>query len=78
MASVDPEEAIVTLESGLVLKGDVVIGTDGPNGITRQHVIQAGEEDKHGDLMMFKQVYMPDLNLRELTLSPVQRFLVKK
>lgn len=44
----DPERPSVTLESGEVITGDVVIGADGnfmPNRTSRQHLLDGLEQD---------------------------------
>lgn len=45
--SVDPVNGRVTLHSGEVLQGDVVVGADGPSGITRR-VFPRGSEPNSG------------------------------
>lgn len=52
---VDPEEARITLASGDVLTGDVIIGADGEFGISRKVILQEEEGvDEVEQLKMFR------------------------
>lgn len=57
MVEVDPSAPSITLCSGETIYGDVVVGADGPNGVSRKYVIQEDdEEDLPGHLAMYKCV----------------------
>lgn len=44
VASIDAYERCVVLESGEKLRADVIIGADGPEGISRREVVEEPEE----------------------------------
>lgn len=46
VASIDPEEPSVTLTSGEVIIGDIVIGADGPQSLVRS-IVNEEEMDSH-------------------------------
>lgn len=57
VSSVDAEAHTVTLSTGEVLKGDIVIGADGAKGVCRAEVLGSNDSVKPTGLMMFKSVY---------------------
>jgi salicylate hydroxylase len=52
--SIDPYKRTVTLQSGEVLRADVIVGADGPLGVARREVDETIEEPKPGRLKMFR------------------------
>jgi len=69
--SIDPDKRTVTLQSGEVLHADVIIGADGPSGMTRRGIHGMIEEPKQGRLKMFSTTVSSDLLLRHPELSYV-------
>jgi len=52
--SLDPYKRTVTLQSGEILQADVIVGADGPSGLTRREIDQTIEGPKPGRLKMFR------------------------
>lgn len=72
--TVNPDAQTVTLVTGEVLKGDVIVGCDGPSGVTRQVLLIEQEEDEDEvpiNMSMYcttipKSLIMKDPRLKEL------------
>jgi salicylate hydroxylase len=54
--SMDPCRRTVTLQSGEVLEADVIVGADGPSGLTRREIDVTVETPKPGKLKMFRYI----------------------
>lgn len=54
VVSIDPYKPTVTLHSGEVLEADVIVGADGPSGLTRRQVDETITEPALGGLKMFR------------------------
>jgi 2-polyprenyl-6-methoxyphenol hydroxylase-like FAD-dependent oxidoreductase len=58
VSNVDPERRVVTLASGLSFRADVIIGADGPLGLSRRTFLEAeGKTDDDSSptgMMMYK------------------------
>ena len=52
--SIDPYKRTVTLQSGEVLRADVIVGADGPYGMTRREIDRMIGEPKRGRMKMFR------------------------
>ncbi|RDB26397.1 6-hydroxynicotinate 3-monooxygenase [Hypsizygus marmoreus] len=50
---VDPDHGTVTLQTGEVLRADVIVGADGPDGLGRRTVLGREEEVEWGRLNMY-------------------------
>lgn len=54
VSSIDPDSHSVTLTTGEVIRGDVVIGADGAFGQSRRLLAEPDEVDHPGRLIMYK------------------------
>ena len=52
--SIGSDKRTVTLQSGEVLRADVIVGADGPSGMTRREIDGTIGEPKRGRLKMFR------------------------
>lgn len=48
VVSLHPDDRCVKLASGEVIRGDVIVGADGPNGLARKNIIGSQDGDVEG------------------------------
>jgi 2-polyprenyl-6-methoxyphenol hydroxylase-like FAD-dependent oxidoreductase len=73
----DFEAGSVTLKSGVVHSGDVLIGADGASGFIRQRMLKEQDktlEDEPSGLAVYRSVYPSLCRLRRCDNFPVQSF----
>lgn len=56
VSSIDPQTCSITLHSGEVVKGDVIVGADGVDGLARGYLQKAAEENDGNQFCMHRFV----------------------
>ena len=71
VVSVDPSIPTLTLESGEVVRADLVIGADGVKSITRQYVVGAPDKPTPTGDAAYRAIIPADLLLKDPDLRPL-------